>query len=232
MNFAYSTLCPRLIFSSFHAVLLRHLNSVYFRHLIGFFLFLSLTIYTATKIPDVVDIHPLHHLPDVLKKADMHKLQEELLTCLPSLPHFPDLQKLREELKTALPSMDMFSSLSRWHVVELLYNCLPERFSHGNQTDDCVLVSCMLNSNPGISRLFYWILWNYMLLVSCPFPLDPSKRTQLYIPTMVQNLQIFPETYPINFLPSAGLNQDCIHYWSVDFDIYILNFFSFNEDGN
>lgn len=110
-------------------------------HLIGFFLFLSLTIYTATKIPDVVDIHPLHHLPDVLRKADMHKLQEELLTCLPSLPHFPDLQKLREELKTALPSMDMFSSLSRWHVVELLYNCLPERFSHGNQTDDCVLRS-------------------------------------------------------------------------------------------
>lgn len=216
---------PQTDFFSFHAVLLRHLNSVYFRHLIGFFLFLSLTIYTATKIPDVVDIHHLHHLPDVLRKADMHKLQEELLTCLPSLPHFPDLQKLREELKTALPSMDMFSSLSRWHVVELLYNCLPERFSHGNQTDDCVLVSCMLNSNPGISRLFYWILWNYMLLVSCPFPLDPSKSTQLYIPTMVQNLQILPETYPINFLPSAGLNQDCIHYWSIDFDIYTLIFF-------
>ncbi|KAL0543157.1 hypothetical protein IC582_018245 [Cucumis melo] len=110
-------------------------------HLIGFFLFLSLTIYTATKIPDVVDIHPLQHWPDVLKKADLHKLQEELLTCLPSLPHFPDLQKLREELKTALPSLDMLSSLSRWHVVELLYNCLPQRFSHGNQTDDCVLRS-------------------------------------------------------------------------------------------
>ncbi|XP_022740026.1 heptahelical transmembrane protein 4-like isoform X4 [Durio zibethinus] len=28
-----------------------------------------------------------------------------------------------------------------WHVVELLYNCLPERFSSGNHTDVCVLQS-------------------------------------------------------------------------------------------
>ena len=117
-----------------------------FRHLIGFFLFLSLTIYTATKIPDVVDIHPLQHLPEVLKNADLHKLQAELLTCLPSLPHLPDLQLLREELKTALPSMDMLSSLCSWRVVELLYNCLPERFSLGNQTNDYVLVTSMFGT--------------------------------------------------------------------------------------
>ncbi|GMN34310.1 hypothetical protein TIFTF001_004624 [Ficus carica] len=106
-------------------------------HLIGFFLFLSLTIYTAMKIPKVVDIHNLQHVPDMLKKADLHKLQE----CLPSLPHLPDLQRLKE-LKTTLPSMDLLPSLSSgWHVMELLYNCLPERFSHKNYTDICVLPS-------------------------------------------------------------------------------------------
>ncbi|XP_004511821.1 heptahelical transmembrane protein 4-like isoform X2 [Cicer arietinum] len=78
-------------------------------HLIGFFLFLALTIYTAMKVPQVVDLNSLQHLPDILKKADLHKLQSELLTCLPSMP---DLQRLREEI-------------SSWHVKELLYNCLP-----------------------------------------------------------------------------------------------------------
>ncbi|POO00692.1 AdipoR/hemolysin-III-related [Trema orientale] len=104
-------------------------------HLIGFFLFLSLTIYTAMKVPKVVDLHTLH-VPDVLKRADLHKLQE----CLPSLPNMPDLHRLKE-LKSTLPSMDLLPSLSGWHVMEILYNCLPERFSHGNSTDICVLRS-------------------------------------------------------------------------------------------
>nr|DAD41539.1 TPA_asm: hypothetical protein HUJ06_015862 [Nelumbo nucifera] len=104
-------------------------------HLIGFFLFLSLTIYTAMKVPKVVDLQSLPHLPDVLRKADLH----ELLTCLPSMPNMPDLQKLRDEFKTSLPSMDMLPSLSGWHIPELLANCLPERFSHSNHTDPCVL---------------------------------------------------------------------------------------------
>lgn len=102
------------------------------RHLIGFLLFLSLTIYTAMKIPKVVDLHSLQHFPDMIKRADMNKLQAELLTCLPSMP---DLHRLREDFKTTLPS------ISSWHVKELLYNCLPERFSSGNYTDVCVLVS-------------------------------------------------------------------------------------------
>ncbi|KAL5753156.1 hypothetical protein ACOSP7_023325 [Xanthoceras sorbifolium] len=110
-------------------------------HLIGFFLFLALTIYTAMKVPKVVDLHSLQHIPDAWKKADLHKLHTELMTCLPSLPHMPDLHKLREELKTTLPSMDLLPSLSSWHVMELLYNCLPGRFSHGNQTEVCVLHS-------------------------------------------------------------------------------------------
>uniref|UniRef100_A0A7C8ZI66 Uncharacterized protein n=1 Tax=Opuntia streptacantha TaxID=393608 RepID=A0A7C8ZI66_OPUST len=96
-------------------------------HLIGFFLFLSLTIYTAMKVPNVVD---LQHLPG------------DLLTCLPSLPHMSDLYKLREELKTSLTTMDhMLPSLTRWHIFELLSNCLPERFSAGNHTNVCVLRS-------------------------------------------------------------------------------------------
>ncbi|CAN6562822.1 unnamed protein product [Malus baccata var. baccata] len=110
-------------------------------HLIGFFLFLSLTIYTAIKVPEVVDLHALQHFPDVLKKADLHKLHEEFMTCLPSLPNMPDLNRLREELKTSLTSIDLLPSLSGWHVMELLKNCLPQRFSHGNQTDVCVLRS-------------------------------------------------------------------------------------------
>ncbi|KAK4767517.1 hypothetical protein SAY86_015267 [Trapa natans] len=100
-------------------------------HLIGFFIFLSLTIYTAMKVPNVVDIHSLH-LPDVLRMADLHKVQAELMTCLPALPHMPDLYKLRESSKDLLPSV------SSWHVMDLLYNCLPERLSH-NHTNACVL---------------------------------------------------------------------------------------------
>lgn len=108
-------------------------------HLIGFFLFLILTIYSANMMPNVAD---LKHLPDVLRKADLHKLREDLLTCIPSLPNMPDLHKLHSEIKTSFPSSaDLLPSLSNWHIVELLCNCLPERFSHSNHTDVCVLRS-------------------------------------------------------------------------------------------
>lgn len=87
------------------------------RHLIGFFLFLSLTIYTVMKVPAVVDIPTLQNLPSVLRKADFQKLRTDLTTCLPSLRHMRD-----------------------WHIMAVLSNCLPERFSHINHTDVCVLV--------------------------------------------------------------------------------------------
>lgn len=107
-------------------------------HLIGFFLFLSLTIYTAMKVPKVVDLHSLHHLPDVLKRVDLHNMPADLMTCLPSLPHMPDFHKFREEMKT----MDILPSLTSWHhAMELLSNCVPERFSSGNHTDVCILRS-------------------------------------------------------------------------------------------
>ncbi|KAF9678146.1 hypothetical protein SADUNF_Sadunf07G0004600 [Salix dunnii] len=107
---------------------------IHCRHLIGFFLFLSLTICTAMKVPKVVDLHSLQ-LPEVLK-GDLQKLQE----CLPSLPNMPHLHKLREELESTLPSIDLLPSLSGWHVMDLLYNCLPA-FSYGNQTDSCIAYS-------------------------------------------------------------------------------------------
>ncbi|MBA0859959.1 hypothetical protein Goshw_012531 [Gossypium schwendimanii] len=110
-------------------------------HLIGFFIFLSLTIYTAMKVPKVVDLHALQQITDVLRKADLHKLQSEILTCLPSLPNIPDLHKLREELKKSIPLVDLIPSLSSWHVMEHLYSCLPELSSAGNHIDPHVLES-------------------------------------------------------------------------------------------
>ncbi|WOK95602.1 hypothetical protein Cni_G04309 [Canna indica] len=104
-------------------------------HLIGFFLFLALTIYTAMKVPTVVDLHSLQHLPDVLRKADLQKLQSELVACLPSLPHLSDLQRLKVELKTSFASLDMLPSLSHRHLIQLLSYCLPHRFTHANYTN-------------------------------------------------------------------------------------------------
>jgi adiponectin receptor len=111
--------------------------------LIGFFIFLALTIYTATKVPNVVDPQTLQHLQDVLRKADVHKIQEELLACLPSLPHLSDLEKLKDGLKSSWDSMEVLPSLSRWHILELLSNCLRRRFTHYNGTSLSVLVSSL-----------------------------------------------------------------------------------------
>ncbi|XP_072974186.1 heptahelical transmembrane protein ADIPOR3-like [Typha angustifolia] len=101
-------------------------------HLIGFFLFLALTIYTAMKVPTVVDLQSLQHLPDALRKVDLQKIQAELLACLPSLPHPSDLQRLKDELKSSLTSIDMLPS--HWHILELLSICLPKKLTHANQT--------------------------------------------------------------------------------------------------
>lgn len=108
-------------------------------HLVGFFIFLCLTIYTVTKLPKVVDLTRVHHLPHIPSRDDLHKLQMELMTALPSLPNKVNFQKLQEELKTALPSMSSLSSFSNWHLPDLLANCLPESLSHINHTDQCVL---------------------------------------------------------------------------------------------
>ncbi|CAL9192839.1 unnamed protein product [Musa hybrid cultivar] len=109
-------------------------------HLIGFFLFLALTVYTAMKVPKVVDLQSLQHLPDVLKKADLQKIQSELVACLPSLPHLSHLQRLKNEVKTSLASLDMLHlSLSHRHILQLLSNCLPHRYAHANYSNVSVL---------------------------------------------------------------------------------------------
>ncbi|XP_050881436.1 heptahelical transmembrane protein 4 isoform X4 [Lathyrus oleraceus] len=72
-------------------------------HLIGFFLFLFLTICTAMKAPMVMD--SLQHLPEIIGKADLNKIHAELLKCLPSLPS--------------------------WNVMEHLTRCLHDKFSIG-----------------------------------------------------------------------------------------------------
>lgn len=110
-------------------ILVLNITDICFRHLIGFFLFLFLTIYTAMQAPSVMDLSSLKRLPDMVKQADLHKIHSELLNCLPSLPNMPDFLKLKDELRTSLPSMDFLSSLSSWHFVQLLTNCLHERFS-------------------------------------------------------------------------------------------------------
>ncbi|CAM0872104.1 unnamed protein product [Alopecurus aequalis] len=109
-------------------------------HLIGFFIFLALTIYTATKAPSV-DLQSLQHLPDMLRNADLHKIQAELAACLPSLPHFSDLQKMTDELRSSWNSIDVLPSVSRWRLLELLSRCLPHRFTHSNETNLSVLES-------------------------------------------------------------------------------------------
>lgn len=108
-------------------------------HLVGFFIFLCLTIYTVTKLPKVVDLTGVHHLPHIPNRDDLHKLQMELMTSLPSLPNKVNFQRLQAELKTALPSMASLSSLSNWHLPDLLANCLPESLSQINRTEQCVL---------------------------------------------------------------------------------------------
>ncbi|RVW56175.1 Heptahelical transmembrane protein ADIPOR3 [Vitis vinifera] len=102
-------------------------------HLIGFFLFLSLTIYTAMRVPEVVDLRSFQHLPDFLRRADLHNIRSVLLNCLPSLPNMPNLNRLTDELKTSLPSMDFLSSLSEMtgYVVDHLFACNLNQFGLG-----------------------------------------------------------------------------------------------------
>ncbi|MED6217613.1 Heptahelical transmembrane protein 4 [Stylosanthes scabra] len=95
------------------------------RHLIGFFLFLFLTIYTAMKAP-MVDLNSIN-LYEMMGKTDLNKIRLELLDCLPKLPNMPDLLKLKHELSSSVYPLDF--SGSGWNAMQVLSNCLPEQFS-------------------------------------------------------------------------------------------------------
>ncbi|XP_057730266.1 heptahelical transmembrane protein 4-like [Arachis stenosperma] len=94
-------------------------------HLIGFFLFLFLTIYTAMKAP-MVDLNSIN-LHEMMGKSDLNKIRLELLDCLPKLPNMPDLLKLKHELSASLYPLDFLGS--GWNAMQVLSNCLPEQYS-------------------------------------------------------------------------------------------------------
>ncbi|WOH02753.1 hypothetical protein DCAR_0522142 [Daucus carota subsp. sativus] len=108
-------------------------------HLIGFLLFLSLTIYTAMKIPKVMDLQVVQQLSNMLRSTDLSKINGELLN-LPSLPNMADFHRFKNDLKTSLPSVDFLPSLSGWNGLELIANCLPKQ-STEYPAKDCILKS-------------------------------------------------------------------------------------------
>ncbi|XP_027356938.1 heptahelical transmembrane protein 4-like [Abrus precatorius] len=133
-------------------------------HLIGFFLFLFLTIYTAVRAPVVVDFDSIQHLSEIIGKADLNKIHLELLKCLPSLPNMPDLVKFKNELSASLYSFD-YSSFSGWTFVQLLTNCLPEQFS--------LVSSCS-------SHQLLELRYDTVNVVVSPFMVQPITRWPFY----------------------------------------------------
>ncbi|CAO2833920.1 unnamed protein product [Amaranthus hypochondriacus] len=133
-------------------------------HLIGFFLFLSLTVYTAMKVPDVADYYPLQQFAEMLKKAGMHDIHSRFVKCLPSLSNMPDFSKIRGELKASLPYINSLSSVSGWHILEHFSNHLPECFSHFNHTSDN----------------FLWSMKNDLLNTIAPLSFHPITRWPFY----------------------------------------------------
>ncbi|XP_010687835.2 heptahelical transmembrane protein 4 isoform X1 [Beta vulgaris subsp. vulgaris] len=133
-------------------------------HLIGFFLFLTLTIYTATKVPDVGDYYPLQHFAEMLKKAGLHDVHSKLVKCVPSLSSIPNFSTLKGELRASLPYINALSSVSGWHIIENLAKCLPESFSHLNQTRDYLL----------------WSMKDSLLNTIAPMSFHPITRWPFY----------------------------------------------------
>ncbi|KAG1342132.1 putative heptahelical transmembrane protein 4-like [Cocos nucifera] len=96
-------------------------------HLIGFLIFLSLTVFTAMMIPREAPVPSMQHSGQPTE-TNFSTGQSVFIASLSSpLP--------AGELDNAMPA------LTSWHLPELLVNCLPKRFSHAsNVTDPCVLV--------------------------------------------------------------------------------------------
>lgn len=92
------------------------------------------------KVPKVMDLHSVQPLSSMLRNTDLRKVHKEYLN-LPSLPNMADFHRLRDELKTSLPSIDFIPSVSGWHILELLTNCVSTRFSTSKTQDECLLVT-------------------------------------------------------------------------------------------
>ncbi|CAA0397893.1 unnamed protein product [Arabidopsis thaliana] len=74
-------------------------------HLIGFFLFLALTIYTATKVPSVVDLHSLQHrLPRFITVSKCGQVHVFVI----ALQH-----SVREDLANLIAPL-IFRPITRW----------------------------------------------------------------------------------------------------------------------
>eukprot|EP00897_Mesotaenium_endlicherianum_P007088 jgi/Mesen1/6407/ME000329S05568 len=87
-------------------------------HLIGFVLFLVLTIYSVRAIPTVVEI-PRAHMSDMLKNLPAHLPSLPKLPSLPSLPvEFPELRRLASSLQAAWPQFHIPESLAACMSVE------------------------------------------------------------------------------------------------------------------
>ncbi|XP_024922915.1 heptahelical transmembrane protein ADIPOR3 isoform X2 [Ziziphus jujuba] len=99
---------------------------------------MRLLISGPVRAPSIMDLYSIQHLHDFVRAADLQKIPKDLMSCLPSLPNVSGLPKLKD-ITTSLSSGDFISSFSGWNVLEVLNNCLRDRFSYADQTDANVL---------------------------------------------------------------------------------------------
>lgn len=98
------------------------------RHMIGFFLFLALTIYTVREVPKEAvlpeRVANMLHMPN---RNDMHQLHVELVTCFPSLATVP--------------------SFLQEHLPQIMAKCIPDTpVILANSTHECFMVHTQATS--------------------------------------------------------------------------------------
>lgn len=101
-------------------------------HLIGFMIFLGLTIYTIMKLPSVVNMPALPSLSHLPNMSDLQKIPKELMTSLSA--SLPNLNVPEMLANVFLEGLNLC-------VPEMLSNWLPEALHSANRTDQCVLAS-------------------------------------------------------------------------------------------
>ncbi|MCO5598237.1 hypothetical protein L7F22_052329 [Adiantum nelumboides] len=108
-------------------------------HLIGFVIFLCLTIYTFMKLPAVVPMPAMPGLPYLPNMSNLQKIPKDILSSISaSLPHL----HVPEMIANALPEG------LNLHIPEVLSNCLPEALLSANRTNQCVLVDVSCGDAP------------------------------------------------------------------------------------